>query len=64
MDGLIRDAQHKVFRILDNLKVHYLNPDEHRNADLKQGIGSKVPVRTKTNLKKATDRVAFSYNPE
>lgn len=24
-----------------------LNPDERLNADLKQGIGSKVPVRTK-----------------
>lgn len=81
LDALIRDAHHKVFLILDNLKVHHsklvtewvearkdkieliflpayspdLNPDEHLNADLKQGIGSKVPVRTKTNLKKAAE---------
>lgn len=32
-----------------------LNPDEHLNADLKQGIGSKVPVRTKSNLKNAAE---------
>lgn len=27
-----------------------LNPDEHLNADLKQGVGSKVPSRTKKML--------------
>ena len=32
-----------------------LNPDEHLNADVKQGVGSKAPVRTKENLKKAAD---------
>jgi transposase len=30
-----------------------LNPDEHVNADIKQGVGSKAPVRTKENLRKA-----------
>lgn len=71
LDARIRDAHHKVFLILDTLKVHHsklvskwvearkdkielvfspayspdVNPDEHLNADLKQGIGSKVPVR-------------------
>lgn len=32
-----------------------LNPDEHVNADVKYGIGSKAPVRTKENLRKATE---------
>jgi transposase len=30
-----------------------LNPDEHLNADLKQGVGSKAPARTKIHLQKA-----------
>lgn len=30
-----------------------LNPDEHLNADLKQGVGSRAPSRTKKNLAKA-----------
>jgi transposase len=30
-----------------------LNPDEHLNAELKQGIGSKAPSRTKERLSKA-----------
>jgi len=30
-----------------------LNPDEHVNADLKYGVGSRAPVRTKDKLKKA-----------
>ncbi len=32
-----------------------LNPDERLNADLKQAIGSKVPVRTKATLCAAAD---------
>jgi transposase len=32
-----------------------LNPDERLNADLKQAIGSKVPVRTKAKLRAAGD---------
>ena len=32
-----------------------LNPDEHLNADLKQGIGSKIPSRSKKELAKATE---------
>jgi transposase len=32
-----------------------LNPDESLNADLKQAIGSKVPVRTKARLRVAAD---------
>jgi len=31
-----------------------LNPEERLNADLKQAIYSKVPVRTKARLKAAT----------
>ena len=29
-----------------------LNPDEHLNADLKHGVGSKAPARTKVHLQK------------
>ena len=37
-----------------------LNPDERLNADLKQAIGSKVPVRTKTRLRAvANDHMQF-----
>jgi hypothetical protein len=32
-----------------------LNPDERLNADLKQAIGTQVPVRTKAKLRAATD---------
>jgi transposase len=32
-----------------------LNPDERLNADLKQAIGTKVPVRTKAKLRAAAD---------
>jgi transposase len=32
-----------------------LNPDEHVNADVKYGVGSKSPVKTKENLRKATE---------
>ena len=32
-----------------------LNPDERLNADLKQAIGSKVPVRTKAKLRAAAN---------
>lgn len=32
-----------------------LNPDEHVNSDVKYGVGSKAPVRTKENLRKAAD---------
>ncbi len=73
LERLIKDAERKVYLILDNLRVHHsvmvrewleahdeeihlfflpsyspdLNPDEHVNSDLKYGIGSKSPVRTK-----------------
>ena len=76
LDALVRDADRKVFLVLDNLKVHHsrlvkewlgehaeqielfflsayspdLNPDEHLNADVKQGVGSRAPVRTKNRL--------------
>ena len=37
-----------------------LNPDERLNAELKQAIGSKVPVRTKTRLRAvANDHMQF-----
>ena len=32
-----------------------LNPDEHTNADLKYGVGSKHPKRDKESLRKATE---------
>lgn len=32
-----------------------LNPDEHVNSDVKYGVGSKAPVRTKKTLRKAAD---------
>ncbi len=43
-----------------------LNPEERLNADLKQSIGSKVPVRTKEKLKTAaTERMQkLSNSPE
>ena len=78
---LLRDAERKVFLVLDNLKVHHgilvqawvkqqngqielfflpayspdLNPDEHLNSDVKYGVGSKAPVRTKETLRKAAE---------
>ena len=43
-----------------------LNPDERLNADLKQAIGSKVPVRTKAKLQAAAyDHMMFiEANPD
>jgi transposase len=32
-----------------------LNPDEHVNADVKNGVGSKTPKRTKEGLREATE---------
>jgi transposase len=32
-----------------------LNPDEHANADVKYGAGSRTPKRTKEGLRKATE---------
>jgi transposase len=81
LERLVRDAERKVFLVLDNLRVHHsiligewvaqqngkielfflpayspdLNPDEHLNSDLKYGVGSKAPVRTKVTLRKAAD---------
>jgi len=77
---LIKDAERKIFLILDNLRVHHakvvrewldenterievfylpsyspeLNPDECLNADLKQAVTTKAPLRAKGQLKKAT----------
>ena len=77
MKRLIKDANRKIFLILDNLKVHHsykardwiaehadhievfflpsyspeLNPDEYLNCDLKAGVHSKAPARTKGQLK-------------
>ena len=36
-----------------------LNPEERLNADLKQAIGTKVPVRTKAKLKLAATEHMF-----
>jgi transposase len=77
MERLIRDAEKKIFLIVDNLKVHHsyivkdwlkeheneielfflpsyspeLNPDEYLNCDLKNGVHSGVPARTKEDLR-------------
>jgi transposase len=32
-----------------------LNPDEHLNADVKYGVGSRTPKRTKEGLRSATE---------
>jgi transposase len=82
LDALIKEANKKVFLILDNLRVHHskpvkawladrtdkievfylpsyspeLNPEERLNADLKQAIGKKVPVRTKAKLRDAANQ--------
>jgi len=74
---LIKDANQKIFLIIDNLRVHHayvvkdwlenhkdeielfflpsyspeLNPDEYLNCDLKAGVHSGVPARTKDQLK-------------
>lgn len=78
---LIKYSRHKIFLIVDNLKVHHaikvkqwlqknvkrielfflpayspdLNPDEHLNADLKYGVGSRAPSRSKKHLKAAAE---------
>ena len=75
---LIKDVGHKVYLILDNLRVHHskvvrdwlekheeqielfflpsyspeLNPDEYLNCDLKAGVHSGVPARSKNQLAK------------
>lgn len=92
LEALIKDAEKKVFLILDNLRVHHskpvkkwveehkekielfylpsyspeLNPEERLNADLKQAIYTKVPVRTKDKLKAATAKhmQALEKSPE
>lgn len=81
LEALIKDADKKVFLILDNLRVHHsktvkawlaerttqievfylpsyspeLNPEERLNADLKQAMGKRVPVRTKAKLRDAAN---------
>jgi transposase len=75
---LVKDADRKVFLVLDNLRVHHsymvkdwlsehedqielfflpsyspeLNPDEYLNCDLKDGVHSGVPARSKGQLNK------------
>ena len=75
---LVKDADRKVFLVLDNLRVHHsykvkdwlsehedqielfflpsyspeLNPDEYLNCDLKAGVHSGVPARSKEQLNK------------
>jgi transposase len=76
MKRLIKDADRKIFLILDNLRVHHsykardwlqehtdqievfflpsyspeLNPDEYLNCDLKAGVHSGPPARTREQL--------------
>ena len=80
MTRLIKDADRKVFLVLDNLRVHHskkvkawlqgrehqievfylpsyspeLNPDEYLNCDLKAGVHSGPPARSKDDLKRKT----------
>lgn len=75
---LTRDAERKIFIIMDNLKVHHakpvkewleehkamieafylpayspeLNPDEYLNCDLKHGVHTGKPARSKEQLRK------------
>ncbi len=77
MKRLSKDAERKIFLILDNLRVHHsykardlieqhadqievfflpsyspeLNPDEYLNCDLKAGVHSGPPARSKNQLK-------------
>ena len=81
LQALVKDADRKIFLILDNLRVHHsklvkawvaehsdqielfylpsyspqLNPEERLNADLKQEMGKRVPVRTKAKLRQAAN---------
>ena len=92
LQALIKDADKKVFLILDNLRVHHskivqawvaqhseqielfylpsyspqLNPEERLNADLKQEMGKRVPVRTKSKLRAAANEhmAMLEQNPE
>lgn len=92
LQALIKDADKKVFLILDNLRVHHsklvrawveqrkdqielfylpsyspeLNPEERLNADLKQAMGKRVPVRSKTKLREAANEhmTMLEQNPE
>ena len=43
-----------------------LNPEERLNADLKQEMGKRVPIRTKTKLRAAANdhMVMLEQNPE
>ena len=43
-----------------------LNPEERLNADLKQAIGKRVPIKTKAKLRAATEQhmTQLSQNPE
>jgi hypothetical protein len=43
-----------------------LNPEERRNADLKQEMGKHVPVRTKAKLREAANAhvTMLEQNPE
>lgn len=76
---LIKGSRHKIFLIVDNLKVHHarkvkewlaahraqievfylpsyspeLNPDECLNADLKQAVTKRAPMRSKAHLQRA-----------
>lgn len=92
LQALIKDAEKKVFLILDNLRVHHskvvktwvaermdqielfylpsyspqLNPEERLNADLKQEMGKRVPVRTKAKLRQAANEhmTMLESNPQ
>lgn len=57
----------------DQIELYYLpsyspelNPEERLNADLKQALGKRVPVRTKTKLREAANEhmTMLEQNPE
>ena len=57
----------------DELELFYLpsyspqlNPEERLNADLKQELGKRVPVRTKAKLREAANEhmAMLEQNPE
>ena len=71
LEALIKDADRKVFLILDKLRVHHSKlvkawVAERPNADLKQEMGKRVPVRTKANLREAANEhmAMLERNPE
>jgi len=71
--SLTTNVLNKLQERTDKIEVFYLpsyspelNPEERLNADLKQAIGKKVPVRTKAKLRDAAQQhmAMLESNPE